>query len=50
MILIYHDFYRRNGRILGRFRFSCTHFDDHLKVKASRQLRLVVCVQNIEQY
>ena len=31
MVLIYHDFYRRKCHILGRFWFSCTNFDDHLK-------------------
>ena len=31
MVLIYHDIYRRKCRMLGRFRFSCTNFNDHLK-------------------
>ena len=51
MVLVYHDFYHR--RILGRFRFSCTNFNDHLKRQSYRSasracvracVRVCVCV------
>ena len=42
MVLIYHDIYRRKCRILGRFRFSCTNFDGHLK---GQKLQDSVCTQ-----
>ena len=48
MALIYYDFYSREYHILGRTNFD--DFDDHFKVKASRQLRLVVCAVNREHY
>ena len=37
MVLVYHDSYHRKSRhISSRFRFSCTHFDDHLKWQSFR--------------
>ena len=46
MVLIYHDFYLRKYRILGRFLFSCTNFDDpNLTSQSFKTDRLVVSTE-----